>query len=281
MKRIIFLLFLLYPIAIFSQDTYYRPFIEEGKTWVTFSSNGYVPVSLRYDTIAGDTIVCGKKCKRWKQRYVVRGTGEVRDYTIAAFEENKKVFFFFRGDTHPRLMFDFGAQVGDTLSVSVASAAIWDYCVKNESYLPDNYKRQFEDSLLITKRDAVIERGGRRQSIVSFAAQRSLTFADEYAMMVGIGSAYSPSWNLGSFGPFPGSILAYCCIADEVLYINQWIVDWADIPLPTSITSPRSPQMVNGKSVNSTWLDLSGRRLSASPTRPGVYLRDGRKVLVK
>ena len=40
-------------------------------------------------------------------------------------------------------------------------------------------------------------------------------------------------------------------------------------------------QSVNGKSVNSKWLDLSGRRLTTSPTRKGVYIKDGRKVLVK
>ena len=38
---------------------------------------------------------------------------------------------------------------------------------------------------------------------------------------------------------------------------------------------------VNRKSVNGKFLDLSGRRLNSLPTRKGIYIRDGRKVLIK
>jgi hypothetical protein len=40
-------------------------------------------------------------------------------------------------------------------------------------------------------------------------------------------------------------------------------------------------QSVNRKSVNGKFLDLSGRRLNSLPTRKGIYIRDGRKVMVK
>ena len=45
--------------------------------------------------------------------------------------------------------------------------------------------------------------------------------------------------------------------------------------LYTSITSP------SDKSVNSNFLDLSGRCLPSLPTRKGIYIKDGRKVLIK
>lgn len=48
----------------------------------------------------------------------------------------------------------------------------------------------------------------------------------------------------------------------------------------TSINSP-SEKSVNRKFVNSQWFDLSGRRLTTPPTRPGLYIKDGRKVLIK
>ncbi len=38
---------------------------------------------------------------------------------------------------------------------------------------------------------------------------------------------------------------------------------------------------VNGKSVNGKWSDLSGRHLNSWPTRKGIYIKDGRKVLIK
>jgi len=41
------------------------------------------------------------------------------------------------------------------------------------------------------------------------------------------------------------------------------------------ITSP------SDKSVNSNFLDLSGRRLPSLPTQKGIYIKDGRKVMVK
>ena len=47
-----------------------------------------------------------------------------------------------------------------------------------------------------------------------------------------------------------------------------------------SLTSP-SGKSVNCKSVNSKFLDLSGRRLPALPTRKGIYIKDGSKVLIK
>ena len=30
-----------------------------------------------------------------------------------------------------------------------------------------------------------------------------------------------------------------------------------------------------------TWYDLSGRRLSGKPTRPGIYIENGRKLVIK
>jgi len=50
--------------------------------------------------------------------------------------------------------------------------------------------------------------------------------------------------------------------------------------LYTSITSP-SDKSVNCKSVNSKWSALSGCRLPTLPTQKGIYIKDGRKVLIK
>ena len=53
----------------------------------------------------------------------------------------------------------------------------------------------------------------------------------------------------------------------------------------TAIHDLSSPEMVNGQSSNGKWCDLSGRRVSvssASSVLPkGVYIKDGRKVMVK
>ena len=63
------------------------------------------------------------------------------------------------------------------------------------------------------------------------------------------------------------------------------------VPIVDGITSP-SDQSVNSRSaqgdashlknsVNSNFLDLSGRHFPTLPTRKGIYIKDGRKVLIK
>ena len=48
----------------------------------------------------------------------------------------------------------------------------------------------------------------------------------------------------------------------------------------TSIRDIPSDPIVNRKSVNGQWHDLSGRRLTTPPTK-GIYIRDGKKVVVR
>ncbi len=53
----------------------------------------------------------------------------------------------------------------------------------------------------------------------------------------------------------------------------------------TAIHDLAAPEMVNGQSSNGIWYDLYGRRVSVSSAGSvlpkGVYIKDGRKVLVK
>lgn len=48
----------------------------------------------------------------------------------------------------------------------------------------------------------------------------------------------------------------------------------------SDLTDIHSPSIVNGKSVNSKYYDLSGRRLSTPPAE-GIYIRDGKKIIGK
>ena len=49
----------------------------------------------------------------------------------------------------------------------------------------------------------------------------------------------------------------------------------------TAVHNVPPSQIVNSKSLNNKCYDLSGRRLSTTPTRRGVYIHDGKKVVVK
>ena len=51
---------------------------------------------------------------------------------------------------------------------------------------------------------------------------------------------------------------------------------------PTSIAAPRSSNSSRNRTLSpASWHTLSGHRLSSPPTRKGVYIRDGKKVLIK
>ena len=40
-------------------------------------------------------------------------------------------------------------------------------------------------------------------------------------------------------------------------------------------------QVVNGQKLNGKWYDLTGRRLSSKPAAPGIYINNGKKVIIK
>ena len=53
------------------------------------------------------------------------------------------------------------------------------------------------------------------------------------------------------------------------------------IDVPTAIHDTPVQQMVNGKHVNSKCYDLSGRRINNGQLPRGVYIKDGRKMVVR
>ena len=124
MKRLYLLLLLLYPACLFAQDSDYRPFVEEGKVWVSGWHGAVHPsfVSLNYivyNYFDGDTIVGDADCKRWIVRFVPRDNPEqpILTYTMAAYEENGKVWLFHEGETTPRLIYDFLAEPGESFVI--------------------------------------------------------------------------------------------------------------------------------------------------------------------
>ena len=274
-----------------AQDTDYRPLIEDGKTWVSFNPhdlsnyNGYNGPWMgytQYDKIEGDTIINGHPCKFWNQHYVSR-VGNIELFVkIPVYEENRKVYFFLEGDKEPRLAFNFGAEIGDTIIAQSIEGLYINYYWK---YLSEKYEyaNLWSDTLCI-KSIEKMNVGGREQKVFYYTSHlfNEEQFMKDVYLMEGIGSNETSVQNIG-----PNIIswngiaqLIYCTLGDEVLYFDAEGATKYGLPLPTSVTSP-SDKSVNCKSVNSKFHDLSGRGLPTLPTRPGVYIKDGRKVLIK
>ena len=67
-------------------------------------------------------------------------------------------------------------------------------------------------------------------------------------------------------------ILTEVRVGDRIIYENsffKWIRDGVSVP------------QSHLASKESSWHDLSGRRLPSLPTQKGIYIKDGRKVLIK
>ena len=62
---------------------------------------------------------------------------------------------------------------------------------------------------------------------------------------------------------------------NDIIFYNEYWAEYWNIPVPTSIAAPRSDSTI------SSWHTLSGHRLSSPPSRPGLYIKDGRKVMIK
>ena len=62
--------------------------------------------------------------------------------------------------------------------------------------------------------------------------------------------------------------VSYCCVQ-----IESFTIDGSN---PTGID-----ETVNGKSVNSKSYTLDGRRLIGKPTARGIYINNGKKVVIK
>lgn len=299
MKRLLFLTSVLLSVLSMNaqEETDYRPFIEEGKVWVSRQGLPTMPYwgeYIRYDYFEGDTVVGGHLCKRWIQEYVSRNGGEflssegdrVYRFMVYAYEENRKVFFFFKGETQPHLWFDFGAAEGDTLLVSVPYAPLWESFGNHNDFYTESsgFKIYFQNTVIIQRHEEQ-DQGGRPQHIITFITTDLSLKESEKQIMEGIGSSYSPDWVMSyPYGsrlwPYPNAALAYCSIGNEVLYYDQEVIDTYKVPIPDFVTTKINS--VNSHSKCSSLVapyrgnrfDLAGRRLAAPPAK-GVYIEGG------
>jgi len=284
MKRIFILLTLMACMTgIHAQEDFdYRPFIEEGKVWVSkpeifFNQAGiHTPrYVVEYDYFEGDTVVAGRQCKKWIQDYRSPEGEKLLSRFVTMYEEDKKVWFFFKGETEPMLAYDFGAQVGDT--VAVVQPCAYYYEDFKEHGLIEEYMERSSDSIIILSKTEE-ELLGKRRTVTYFSSMNRLngsSKSDRYLeynyYMYGIGTHYCPNYNTGVNSGNGSSWLMYCIVGDETLYADEEKAQFWGIARPSAVTVPSSIQPNSHPQL----FDLTGRRLSARPTK-GLYIEDGK-----
>jgi len=95
----------------------YRPFVEEGKTWIVrvYSDNLSHDQWTEYLYIDGDTIINGQTAKRMLRDRVDSEYDTIGEYVGAWYEQDKKVYF---GLNKFDLLYDFTLSSGDSICLS-------------------------------------------------------------------------------------------------------------------------------------------------------------------
>ena len=256
-------------------DSYYRPFIEDGKIWELIGRDADGSILQQATCYFGqDTIVAGIQCKQLMEKSLDLSDGTVTQRTLGLlFEEECKVWCFVAGETTPRLVYDFMAQKGDSLALTNPFPNMW-----TERELRIHQLDGFRTYGLVLghysweQPDGIMEHR-HWYSLCNDIQYQQYSYGNYW--ITGVGSVSGPVCNHPN-GHHSG-VLVRCYVGDDVLYLNQaYYSQW----IPTAIRDlPAQPATEDSGSMfnvqRSTYYDLSGRRLSAPPAK-GMYIQDKR-----
>ena len=278
------------PLYSFSRKKDCHPFIEDDKVWHSCHSDMWGRYH-RYSYFDGDTIVGEQRCKKWIQKieWIKKVDGLPEDNGVwtdccSLYEEDQKVWCFLQNTTTPLPMFDFGAEVGDTIMVTNINTYRWTL-FQIMGYSIEEYIRYFQEKVLITRKEQT-ERNGWNLSEVGFIRISGVSYDYDYQASMnyvweGIGDRRGPCFWTGVFdGDGTRNSLISCTVGDEVLYFDVDAAMYWNVPIPSSIQSPS----LNANPSTQRLFDLSGRRLSVPSTSSvdsvlpkGVYIENGKK----
>lgn len=267
MKRInLYFLLIWFSLPVINaQDPHdYRPFIEDGKVWIVGDGMWLdTPSAIITYYFGGDTIVGGHECKKWMcddslMPYASRLGQNLKNAFVASiYEEGKKVYYFREGDDTPRLLYDFsGAE--ETFEVS---------------FFPYPYY-ELKDSLI----SCTLTKTGYNEDLnLRYYQLHDNIVHHPNLWYEGIGSTYSPEVNLQILRDEDHRLLQVN-VGSEVIYKHR-LAD--KILSTTAINNAPASQITKRKFANGQCYDLSGRRIDNNPLLRGIYIKDGRKVVVK
>lgn len=267
----LFLLLVMTGCECFGQDCFYRPFIEEGKTWHMEYNNDEALENPVYDFcyfIQGDTVLGGIECKKF---YVFNetNTNETK-YLMALFETGSKVCFIPDKMEENYILYDFSITIGGFASVA-------------DAIHPD------KKLTMVNQEEMFINDGGEsRRCIRVKQTGNSDVYDDEVSSgwwIEGVGSELGPlnTWLFGAMGN--NVYLKNCTVNGAKVFgmnvFNDLITDIHPISYKekNDYGIPSQYFSSSGRDYSPVYFDLQGRRLKGEPKR-GLYVKDGKKVLV-
>ena len=258
-------------IHLRQHDFSYRPFIEEGKTWAVHHwprNYGQESDEEHYDQLeylyfGGDTIIAGRQCKLWmKEIHSLKdASAPVTTEVIAPlFEDAQQVFFFYPGETTPRLLYDFRNSDQELTNLTFFIPA-------DSTHIPFQTGRSI----------------GQKVYSSDTYPTPNIAYINPVFWLEGVGSTSDPTVIIShnsSRGEWYWLIL--CQVGNQILFHRPQDTAYdyaADIRAISPSAHSGGSKIVYRKSSDSKCFDLSGHRLAAPPAR-GLYIEDG-KVRVK
>ncbi len=250
-----------------SSQLEYYPFAQEGKTWE--AQVGGIKENVYGNRIDGDTLINGE---RWMKVYNYIGSPEFNySYYAAIRDVGNKVYSINKGSTRPRLLYDFGLKVGNTIRCGVENNA-FACLIDVDEDLDTLFGFQCNFYLRVQSIDTIVVYGMKLRHFTlalldSFRERIKMT--NNIVWVEGVGSDAGPFM---SWMPFPSQVpLIRTCKFNRTCIFQQ-----SDFyRYNNAIKSPLQETKMS-KSV----YDLHGRRLNVAPEH-GLYIQDGKKTVCK
>ena len=235
----------------FSQD--YRPMLQVGKTWYLNYVNWSWPDG-QHDwkikiTIEKDTVIGGEPCFKAAEH--------------RSFMPDKDAYYFMQEKDHrilelwksypsgKKLLFDFTLNEGDSVTVSEGS------------------------DMTVERIDTVDVQGELFRRFTMYRPKSGYYKEERQIWVEGIGGESSPLLPLRAQGDYDRNIrLDSCTIGGRCLFRRD------DLYAPSYQANTDNIQGAGYQKREMPAFDMQGRRLSTPPSH-GLYIRNGRKVLVR
>ncbi len=248
-------------VVVRQSDTHYL--ITEGKQWAVCRHSFRGEFWTETYRLQGDTIINGKT---YKIEHAARNEdlSDMKPSGRYMREEDGRVYSITDKDQRDDFVFDYSMEIGDTLFYN-----------PHTDYYGNVYKHH-ACLRLIAIRDTIMPNGDGRVRKCYDTEEGCLNGDDVYEFHpvlhsfiedIGYTATGLSSSEIGTTGV--GYSLLYVKQGDTILYQQEEGVLWKD---NTGIEVPKSEQ-------TNIYYDLQGRPV-ANPIR-GVYIKDGKKVLVK
>lgn len=242
-KGLLFILINLLPSLSFGQEIC-RTFLEEGKVWTYHYYNDMTGKDF-YESkkVNGDTIIGGMNYKK----IIDVATG---NYRYGMREDGRKVYCIYANyeSNGEKLIYDFGLNVGDTFMLYDA----------DETVDPSSWATVvYVDTITV----------GNRAFRVMDVRPNNMTYNSNW-WVEGIGGMHG----IASSSLLPGNYYTFssCQLGGETILMHK---DVRTVGIRDQYNYYKALS-------NGYFYDLQGRRVD-SPSRRGVYIRDGRKYIAR